>query len=53
MVADAIDVVRPGAREMTTILLINPNTSERSLHMMLEIAAPHLPACLSCRPRLP
>jgi allantoin racemase len=33
----------PGGR-MTTILLINPNTSARSLEMMSRIAAPMLPA---------
>jgi allantoin racemase len=34
---------------MTTILLLNPNTSVRSLHMMLEIAASALPAGVALR----
>jgi allantoin racemase len=32
---------------MTAILLINPNTSDRSLRMMLDIAAPLLPSGVS------
>ncbi len=32
-----------------TVLLINPNTSARALAMMMEIAAPHLPAGFALR----
>jgi Asp/Glu/hydantoin racemase len=34
---------------MTTVLLLNPNTSDRSLHMMLEIAASTLPSGVALR----
>jgi allantoin racemase len=34
---------------MPAILLINPNTSARSLRMMMDVAAPHLPAGFTLR----
>ena len=34
---------------MSTLLLINPNTSERSLALMLDVARPHVPSGMTLR----
>jgi Asp/Glu/hydantoin racemase len=49
MVANAAVDVSRTLRDMRTILLLNPNTSARSLRMMMQIAASELPPGVAIR----